>query len=227
MRRHIDDQPPPSAEPDRRSLFGRISRLEWAVAALTVIVMAGLVVAEPDILEAPFENPRTIGFTVGGTVAAAIALALISPFFIDDVVNDDFATSIAVASGRPDPPENPPTTVAPTTVGPTVGPDPTAANEPASPALLGAGQFKGLAGHEGTGDAGIFRLADCSHVVRLENLDIQNGPDLRLYLVPGAGQTSRADGSQYLGGLRDNIGNQTYILAADFVPTVGHWTVLV
>jgi hypothetical protein len=76
--------------------------------------MLVLVVIEPDILEAPAENWRTILFTVGGTVVAALALALmlwsgvppigrilvlwvpfavvswwlISPYFVDDVVDE-------------------------------------------------------------------------------------------------------------------------------------------
>jgi hypothetical protein len=263
MTRHTAETTTSSAESTRGRRFARISRLEWAVAAAVVIVMIALVVAEPDILEAPFENTRTIAFTVGGTIVAAIALVLmlrfrvpapvrvvvlgvpfvavswwlLSPFFIDDVVNDEFETSIAVAAGQSDPSANVPGAETSTTAAPNVGSAPTAAPnvgststsvDPASgPALLGAGQFIGLAGHEGTGDAGIFRLADGAHVLRFENFDIQNGPDLRLYLVPGADQTSPVDGSLYLGGLRGNVGNQTYELPTDFTPTAGDWTVLV
>src|SRR3712207_7102382 len=32
-----------------------------------------------------------------------------------------------------------------------------------------------------------------AHVLRLENLDIDNGPDLHLYLLPGADQVSPGD----------------------------------
>jgi hypothetical protein len=48
------------------------------------------------------------------------------------------------------------------------------------------------------------RLDDGSHVLRLEHLDIQNGPDLHLYVVPGAVQTCPGEGSLYLGPLRGN-----------------------
>jgi hypothetical protein len=34
-----------------------------------------------------------------------------------------------------------------------------------------------------------------SQVLRLENFDIENGPDLRLYLVPGAGKADPTDDS--------------------------------
>ena len=93
--------------------------------------------------------------------------------------------------------------------------------------MLGAGRFVGLAGHEGAGDAGFFELEDGSVVLRLENFDIQNGPDLRLYLVSGPDQTSPEADSLDLGALRGNVGDQTYALPPEFALTTGPWTVLV
>lgn len=242
MRTHTDR---PSDDASKLALLGRVSRLEWIVAAVAAVVLAGLVVAEPDVLEAPFENTRTLVFTFGGTLIAAVAMAtmlrlrvhpivrvavlgvpfvavswwLLSPFFLDDVVDDDFSTSIADATPAPasasDPdsrPSAPPSTGAP---------------ELAQPALRGAGAFVGLAGHDGSGDAGFFLLEDGSQVLRLENFDIDNGPDLRLYVVPGAGQTDPTEESLYLGALRGNVGDQTYDLPDDFPLVAGDWTVLV
>ena len=241
---------PVNRSTSERRGWSRVTRLEWGTAALAALVLGGLTVAEPDILEAPFENARTMVFSFGGTAGAAVALVvmlrlrvhpvarilvlgvpfvavswwLLSPFFIDDVVNDDFTTSIADASqaSGPDTGDD--------EAGPVPAPD--AGSAPATPAsnepaLLGAGQFVGLAGHDGSGDAGFFALQDGTRVLRLENFDIQNGPDLRLYVVPGADQTDPGDGSLYLGELRGNVGNQTYDLPADFELAPGDWTVLV
>ncbi len=256
----------------RRPRWARVSRLEVGAAALAALVMAVLVLAEPDILEAPFENWRTLLFTFGGTALAAVALVvmlalrvppvirlvvlgvpfvavswwLLSPFFIDEEVQDRFETSIAAAQAAPTT-AGPDATAAPSTTGATtsaVAPGPAAATDataptpptavtvapttvPAGPVLLGAGSFVGLAGHDGTGDAGIFRTGAGSHVLRLENLDIDNGPDLRLYVLPGADQFTPGAGSHYLGPLRGNVGNLTYDLPAEFQPTAGPWTVLV
>jgi hypothetical protein len=44
------------------------------VGAVIAAVMVLLVLIEPDILEASFENGQTLLFTVGGTVLAAFAL---------------------------------------------------------------------------------------------------------------------------------------------------------
>lgn len=229
-------------------LVGRITRIEWVVAGIVAAVLAILVAAEPDILDAPFASTRTVVVSVGGTLVAAIVLVamlrlrvppvarvlvlgipfvaaswwLISPFFIDDVVDDEFVTSIAAARDAT------PTTMPARTPGATTPAAPTATSPPAKgPELLGAGTFVGLAGHSGTGDAGIFRLDDGSRVLRLESFDIQNGPDLELYLVPGADRRSPVDGSHHFGALRGNVGNQTYDLPDDFAVTPGPWTVLV
>jgi hypothetical protein len=231
-----------------RGLLRKVSPLEWAVAGFAAAILVVLVVVEPDILDAPFASTRAVVFTFGGTILAAIVLIalvrwhvhpvvrvlvlgvpfvlvqwwLISPFFVDEVVDDDFDTSIAAAqreqAGNPVTPttERPDDTSAATS---TSRPDP-------GPLLLGSGMFVGLAGHEGRGDAGVFRLADQRQVLRFENFDIENGPDLELYVVPGLEQRSLGDGSIHLGALRGNVGDQTYDLPGNGLAP-GEWTVLV
>ena len=237
----------------RVGLLSRISRAEWLVAALVVLVLVVLIVIEPDVLEAPIQSVRTVVFTVGGTLLAAVALVvmlrrdvhpavriavlvvplavvsywLVSPYFVDDVVEDDFATSISAASDSTSTTTTPST--APTPSAPAAGTPPptTIAPPPPEPVLIGSGQFQGLAGHEGTGDAGIFRLPDGGLVARLENLQLENGPDLQLYVAPGPDVRSLIEGSIHLGGLRGNVGNQTYDLPSGTTLAPGEWTVLV
>ena len=243
------DAPQPRAQRtdiiDRPRRRGRIAPIELGAAAIAAIVMAGLVLAEPDVLGAPFENGRTMAFTFGGTAAAAVALMLmvrhrvhpvvrvlvlgvplvgvswwlLSPFFIDDVVDEGFSVSIVDEAAEPEAAGVEPT--------PSEDLAPAPSTTAAQPVLLGAGQFVGLAGHEGTGDAGFFALPDGSHVLRLERFDIENGPDLRLYVVPGADRTDPTGDSIYLGDLKGNVGDQTYELPGGFMPTAGGWTVLV
>jgi hypothetical protein len=253
------------------TLIGRITRLEIVVGAVIGAVMLALVLIEPDILEASFENEQTLLFTVGGTLLAAVAFVmmlwfrvpavvrvivlvvpfvlvnwwLISPYFVDDVVDEAFSTSIAEqavavdevpaagqsASDAPPAAATPPTPQEPSA--PAAGeaveqePQPQVSAPPAGPVLLGAGQFVGLAGHSGTGDAGIFRNPDGSLVLRFENFDIENGPDLEVYLVPGSDQVSLAEGSIPLGALEGNIGDQTYELPSGTELAPGAYTALV
>ena len=269
--------PPPTRGDDSaeavtsvRQLISRITPLEIIVAAVIAVGMLVLVLIEPDILEAPFENERTLLFTFGGTALAAIAYIamlrfrvppvvrvvvlvvpfvvvnwwLISPYFVDDVVDDDFSASISQqvpsdettlasdASADTEPGDSTTEQTSPATETPTANDSPTDEEPPppaapAGPVLLGAGQFVGLAGHDGTGDAGIFENPDGSLVLRFENFDIENGPDLEVYLVPGADQISLADGSIHLGALKGNIGDQNYDLPAGTELEPGAYTALV
>jgi hypothetical protein len=176
---------------------------------------------------------------------------LISPYFIDDTVDEGFSTSISqqsgtadetpvapAASATPDVEDEPatgsvpPATEAPQPTDPESLGEPPATEEeplpvPSGPVLLGAGQFVGLAGHSGTGDAGIFQNPDGSLVLRFENFDIQNGPDLEVYLVPGPDQTSLPEGSIHLGALKGNIGDQNYELPPGTELQSGAYTALV
>jgi hypothetical protein len=249
-----------------RQFIGRITRLEAIVGAVIAVVVLVLVLIEPKILEAPFENGRTLLFTFGGTVLAAIAFVamlrfrvpalarvivlvvpfvivnwwLISPYFIDDVVDEAFSASIAEQLRTPDDAPGAPAGSATGEVDEesTTGSALSATEAPAEgelpppspssgPVLLGAGQFVGLAGHWGAGDAGVFQDSDGSLVLRFENFDIQNGPDLEVYLVPGADQTSLSEGSIHLGALKGNVGDQNYDLPPGTELAPGAYTALV
>ncbi|MZF87419.1 DM13 domain-containing protein [Streptomyces sp. SID5643] len=76
--------------------------------------------------------------------------------------------------------------------------------------------------HATSGSVQLVRLADGSHVVRLENLDTSNGPDLRVWLTDAPVKEGRAgwhvfdDGAYVsLGKLKGNKGSQNYTVPAD------------
>ncbi|MFI8194330.1 DM13 domain-containing protein [Streptomyces sp. NPDC085946] len=94
----------------------------------------------------------------------------------------------------------------------------------AEPVTLARGE---LVSHEHatTGTVRLLRLADGSHVVRLEDLDTSNGPDLRVWLTDAPVKEGKAgwhvfDDGKYvsLGGLKGNKGDQNYRLPADVDP---------
>ena len=60
-----------------------------------------------------------------------------------------------------------------------------------------------------TGTAALYRLADGTAFVRLEDIDVQNGPDYVVYLVPGADRRAPGAGVD-LGALKGNQGTQHY-----------------
>lgn len=71
--------------------------------------------------------------------------------------------------------------------------------------------------HTTTGAVKLVRLADGSHVVRLENLDTSNGPDLRVLLTDAPVKEGKAGWHVFdqgkhvsLGKLKGNKGSQNY-----------------
>ena len=90
-----------------------------------------------------------------------------------------------------------------------------------NPVVISSGEFHPVA-HPGKGDAVVYRLEDGSHVLRLENLDIFNGPALYVYAVGAQdandNETVEKAGFLNLGPLKGNKGNQTYELPARFDP---------
>jgi hypothetical protein len=80
--------------------------------------------------------------------------------------------------------------------------------------------------HATSGTVKLVRLADGSHVVRLENLDTSNGPDLRVWLTDAPVKRGKAgwhvfdDGTYVsLGKLKGNKGSQNYALPSDVDPS--------
>jgi len=92
-------------------------------------------------------------------------------------------------------------------------PSPSSTAEPAT-GTVASGRFRSLE-HETTGGAKLIRLADGSHVLRFEDLDTSNGPDLRVYLSELPSTLGWRDyGERYLelGELKGNRGDQNYEL---------------
>lgn len=82
------------------------------------------------------------------------------------------------------------------------------------PELLGQGQFVDIDDlHRGSGLAMVFALPDGRRILRVEEFNVTNGPDLHVILSSAAAPTSRDDiGDDYidLGELKGNMGNQNY-----------------
>ncbi|HZF89109.1 DM13 domain-containing protein [Streptomyces sp.] len=96
-----------------------------------------------------------------------------------------------------------------------------AAPAPAGPVTLASGE---LISHEHatSGTVKLVRLADGSRIVRLENLDTSNGPDLRVWLSDAEVKEGQEgwhlfDDGEYvsLGRLKGNKGSQNYTVPAD------------
>ncbi|MER5221784.1 DM13 domain-containing protein [Streptomyces flaveus] len=159
-----------------------------------------------------FSRPVIAGFVVVAVVAVGAGLYWFQPWKVwqDETVQE----SLPAATPVPDAPD------------PAAEPSKAASTppEPAGPQTLARGD---LISHEHatSGTATVLRLADGSHVLRLENLDTSNGPDLRVWLTDAPVKEGQAgwgvfDDGKYvsLGKLKGNKGDQNYVLPSDTDP---------
>ena len=105
---------------------------------------------------------------------------------------------------------------------------PAAANEIQA---VAKGSFKDAdAFHRGSGTATIYRTPDGAEVVRLEDLDVTNGPALHVVLSthpdPERSEQVKQEGYVDLGDLKGNRGNQNYPIPAG-VDTSIHKSVVI
>lgn len=163
---------------------------------------------------------------------AAVGLWALVPYFSPSEVDEAFPVVTADATTTV-PPEatsttagDEPSSAAPTSTTSTTPTPTTIAAAPAEPVLLRSGDFRGLTGHRGRGNAAVYDLADGSRLLRFEELDAGPGPDLDVYLVPRADATDLRDAIR-IADLTAERGNQNYALPTDIDLTSGEWTVLI
>jgi hypothetical protein len=155
-------------------------------------------------------------FWVIATFSTAVLLYLafavfgVQALFVNKEVNEEFAVTTPATEETAAPQE-----------GTMNDEEQSASAEPAAPVRISSGRFHPVT-HEGEGDAIVYRLEDGSYVLRLENFDVFNGPDLYVYAV-AAGDANDAEsvldaGFVNVGRLKGNRGNQTYALPAGFDP---------
>jgi hypothetical protein len=86
------------------------------------------------------------------------------------------------------------------------------------PVALAQGQFRNADDfHQGSGTVALYQLPDGSFVLRFEDFNVTNGPDLHVLLANHANPTTRDElheGYLDLGSLKGNIGSQNYEIPA-------------
>ena len=95
-----------------------------------------------------------------------------------------------------------------------------AADDQSDVAQIKTGEFKDADSfHRGSGQATIYSGPDGSFLLRLENLDVTNGPALHVYLSrhpdPDSPGEVKDQGFVDLGDLKGNRGNQNYPITSD------------
>lgn len=147
--------------------------------------------------------------------AGVLGGALFVTSTVDTRVEEEVVVAAPAAAATPGRAGTSPTGATPAAAGPTgaaaTGSTPTAGAvvpEPA-PALVAGGSFRSGA-HETAGRAALIDLPDGQRVLTLTGFATDPGPDLRVYLTPGDGSSTR--GALDLGRLKGNKGNQQYLV---------------
>ena len=141
---------------------------------------------------------------------------LLSPLLLDDTVVEEFP--LAEAATVPDGMTRAEVEMTMATMAKMDSPAEEAMpDEMAESAAVKTGQFRDADRfHRGSGTATIYSLPDGSHVLRLESLDVTNGPALVVILSPHPNPSSSSDvhqtGYVELAKLKGNKGNQNYTL---------------
>ena len=157
-------------------------------------------------------------------VVAAAAWFFVSPLFIDETVEESLQFDRPLPRSVTDATKGRPEEDLEAKVMAEAAATPDAMVEEdmpdmATPKVVKRGSFVDAdAVHKGSGDAILYQGPDGSHLLRLENLRVTNGPDLVVYLAKHPDPKSAGDvedgGFLSLGELKGNVGNQNYPLPA-------------
>jgi hypothetical protein len=148
------------------------------------LVLAGVICAA-----VAFFVPALRLFVMGTylIVAAIVGIYLARSVFTDDTVDEEVVTATASAPSQQAP-----------------------GGKPVANVLVRSGQFEAVR-HAARGRAEIIELAEGGRVLTLNGFEVDNGPDLRVYLVRGDAKTeSEVEDYEDIGGLKGNKGTQEY-----------------
>ena len=169
-----------------------------------------------------------------GAALLIVAFLLFRPdkLFVDDVVEESLADAFPVAAVVDTSTTTTTTQPAATTAAPSETPETTTTTTttttpaPSGPVAIGTGAFYGI-DHSASGTATVYEQAG-AHVLRFEDdTDIQNGPDLWVWVLESDSYDGGDPGEFIeLGKIKGNVGGQNYELPPEFDPEV-HQFVLI
>ncbi len=163
---------------------------------------------------APARHPRT--WAAGSAVAGVglIAAAVISVWLLRPLVDEGKTLDEALAFELPVAAATTPTT--PAASRPAATPAAAAATPaPAGPAILASGQLEGADSfHFGSGRVLLVRGPEGQLLLRFEDYEVRNGPDLFIYLSPDPAGDPEASGALNLGAIKATKGNVNYEVPA-------------
>jgi hypothetical protein len=169
------------------------NRIPIAIGTIVVLIALAIVARRRGWHLVARRHPRATGAIAMAVVAIGLPLGwyLASPLFLSTTIDEP----LPALSGGPSPAMSPMASASPSATAPV-----TAVR---SGMFSGADEF-----HFGRGSATLLETEPGRYLVRLEDFEVRNGPDLYVYLSPSA--DGYADGAVELGRLKADKGNQNY-----------------
>jgi hypothetical protein len=194
-----------------RWFFGALydNRIPIAIGGVLALVVLAVVARRRGWVTSARRHPgRTAAVAIPALVVAIpLAWYMASPLVLSSTI-DEPAPSVVAA--RPSPSATTPSPSPADTARPSTGPAPSVS--PAELISL-AGPFHGSDDfHFGRGTARLIETAPGVFVIRLEDFEVRNGPDLYVYLSPSA--DGYTDGAIEVAKLKADKGNQNYDVPA-------------
>jgi hypothetical protein len=194
-----------------------IRRFKWPIlGAGAVVLLVGFLLFRPDKLfvDDKVDESLADAFPVAATTQSSTE-STAAPVTEDALEELTTTTAPSSTESNSNPTEGETTTTTTTTT-----------TQPSGPVAIGDGSFYGI-DHSAEGTATVYEQ-DGAYVLRFEDdTDIQNGPDLFVWLLESDSYDGGDPGEFIdLGKLKGNVGGQNYVLPADFDPDV-HQFVLI
>jgi len=169
------------------------NRVPIAIGTIVVLIVLAIVARRRRWHLVARRHPRATGVIALAVAAIGLPLGwyLASPLFLSTTIDEPLPAS----SGAPSPAMSPVARASPSATAPITA--------------LRSGTFSGADEfHFGRGTATLLETEPGRYLVRLEDFEVRNGPDLYVYLSPSA--DGYADGAVELGRLKADKGNQNY-----------------
>jgi len=171
----------------------------------------------------------TIGAIALGIPALLVGWWLLSPLFLDTEVNEEFPLSASaevpddmtqdeVETEMADAAEAPDTETDESMPDKSGGGGLVKPTAPVELTTLASGNFDDADEfHQGSGSATIYLIEDGTRILRFEDFEVTNGPDLRVLLASGTNPATSEELGDYieLAGLKGNVGDQNYEIPED------------
>ncbi len=184
-----------------------------AIVVTLGIVLGWLVISR--LVLPRLVRDRWLRVGILSALAVALVLVLILPNLRSKKVVETFPGAERATPAAPAPSAAPAADAAPTET-------PAAAE----PVVLSTGSLRGI-DHSASGTVNLYQQPDSSFVVGLEGIDIEPGPDYKLYLVRGSNAEEPGASFVDLGDLKGNQGTQFYTVPGGTDLASGEWTVLI